>query len=303
MRQKLLSIIIPIYNVSATLRRCIDSILMQNDGSYEILLVDDGSTDGSGDIADEYAGRNTCIRCLHKSNGGLSDARNYGLAHASGYYVTFADSDDEVHPGTYPTLMRIMEEHPDYDILEYPVLQNPGQGNETMFCPGEHVFNDALDWLAYKGAEHCWAWNKIYRTSLFDGVTYPVGRKFEDVLVLADILKKRPVVATTNHGRYLYHYNADGITATDRAAGLASLLGAQMQLVEELGIDTHERRWHRLYVDMLAVQIVSFRTTGTIKLWSQHVALCGYATWKDTFKALLLNTIGLRQTCRLLSRI
>lgn len=303
MRQKLLSIIIPIYNVSATLRRCIDSILIQNDGSYEILLIDDGSTDGSGDIADEYAGKNTCTRCLHKSNGGLSDARNYGLAHATGTYVTFVDSDDEVAPDTYRTLMRIMEEHPDYDILEYPVLQNPGQGDETLFCPDEHVFTYALDWLAYKGAEHCWAWNKIYKTSLFDGVAYPVGRNFEDVLVLADILRKNPVIATTCHGRYLYHYNAAGITANNRVKGLASLLEAQMQLVEKLSIDTHERRWHRLYVDMLAVQIVSFRATGTIKLWSQHVALCRYATWKDTVKALLLNIIGLEPTCRVMSRI
>ena len=298
-----LSIIIPVYNVATTLSRCVDSVLRQNAGDSEILIVDDGSTDGSAEIADGYASRHSNIRCFHKANGGLSDARNYGLARARGQYVTFVDSDDELADNTYAPLLDLLTEHGEYDILEFAVLQNPGRNDTTRFEPGNHVFNDALDWLAYKGTEHCWACNKIYRASLFDDIMYPVGRKFEDVLVLTDLLKKRPVIATTDHGTYLYHYNAAGIAATDRTAGLASLLEAQMQLVEKLGIDTHERRWHRLYVDMLAVQIVTFRSTGTIRLWSQHVALCGYATWKDTFKALLLNTIGLRQTCRLLSRI
>lgn len=298
-----LTIIIPVYNVATTLRRCVDSVLRQGIVDSEILLVDDGSTDGSGAMADGYAAQHECIRCFHKTNGGLSDARNYGLARARGKYVTFVDSDDEVADGTYAPLLGILAEHEEYDILEFAVQQNPGRDDATRFEPGNHVFADALDWLAYKGTEHCWACNKIYRTTLFCGVAYPIGRKFEDVLVLADILKKRPIIATTDHGTYLYHYNAAGIAATDRAGGLASLLEAQMQLVERLGIDTRERRWHRLYVDMLAVQIVTFRATGTIRLWSQRVALRRYATWKDALKALLLNTIGLRPTCRILSRI
>lgn len=298
-----LSIIIPIYNVATTLRRCVDSVLRQHIADSEILLIDDGSTDGSAAIADGYAARHGCINCLHKPNGGLSDARNYGIARAKGRYIAFVDSDDEVADGTYEPLLHQLAEHEEYDILEFAVLQNPGRKDATRFAPGNHVFSDALDWLAYKGTEHCWACNKIYRASLFDGVAYPVGRKFEDVLVLADLLRKRPVIATTNHGTYIYHYNAAGIAATDRASGLASLLEAQMSLVERLRIDTRERRWHRLYVDMLGIQVVTYRATGTIRLWGQRVSPLGLATWRDSLKALSLDILGLRLTCRILAKI
>lgn len=294
-----LSVIIPIYNVEATLCRCLDSVLAQTIEGCEILLIDDGSTDGSGDIAEEYAAQHKCIRCFHKPNGGLSDARNYGLERAQGEYIAFIDSDDELSPDTYTQLMDILAQHPDYDIIEFPVLQNPGRTDETLFQPGNHAFGDALDWLAYKGTEHCWVCNKVFRASLFNEVRFAKGKKFEDVLVLIDIIKQHPIIATTNNGQYIYHYNDMGIAAQDRANGLSALLDAQLTLVGELHINTHERRWHRLYMDLLTVQIIAFRSTATLRLWQQRIALRGYASWKDTIKALLVNTIGLRATCHL----
>lgn len=298
-----LSIIVPIYNVADTLSRCLDSILAQAIDSCEILLIDDGSTDGSGAIADEYAACHKAVRCFHKANGGLSDARNYGMERAVGQYITFVDSDDELAPGTYAHLLCMLDERPEYDMLEFAVLQNPGRTDETLFLPGEHVFTDALDWLAYKGTEHCWAWNKVFRASLLKDVRFPVGRKFEDMLMLIDVLKKRPIIATTDKGLYIYHYNGAGIAAKDRATGLSSLLDTQITLVYALHIDTRERRWHRLYMNLLTVQIIAYRSTGTIRLWPQHIAICGYASWKDSVKAFLVNTIGLRAMCRLFKLI
>lgn len=298
-----LSIIVPIYNVADTLRRCLDSILAQAVDGSETLLIDDGSTDGSGAIAEAYAARHDTMHCFHKTNGGLSDARNYGMERARGKYITFVDSDDELAPGTYAGLLRTLGSHPEYDILEFAVLQNPGRADETLFRPGEHVFGNVLDWLAYKGAEHCWACNKIFCTPLLKDVRFPVGRKFEDMLMLTDIIKKRPTIATTDKGTYIYHYNNAGIAAKDRAGGLSSLLDAQLTLVNELHIDTRERRWHRLYMNLLTVQIIVYRSTGTIRLWPQHIAISGYASWKDSAKALLYNTIGLHAMCRLFKLI
>lgn len=298
----LLTVIIPVYNVAETLPRCIKSIISQETCNCEVILVDDGSTDGSSAIADEYAGRVDCISVYHKKNGGLSDARNYGLARTRGQYITFADSDDEVAPGTYSHLLSMLKEHPEYDILEYPVLQNPGRADETLFSPGDNVFDDPLDWLAYRGTEHCWAWNKIYKRKLFTADTlFPVGRKYEDMLILPLILRQRPVIATTNGGMYLYHYNGSGIMASDKNDGLAQLLKAQLELVEKLGIDTRERRWHRIYINMLTAQIHAYAKTGRTTLRSQHVRLGGYATWKDSVKALLVNLLGVKNTCRLLA--
>lgn len=293
-----LSIIIPIYNVADSLRRCVDSVLAQFISNFELLLVDDGSTDESGLIADEYAAKYACVRCFHKPNGGLSDARNFGLQHAVGRYVTFVDSDDEVAAGTYTLLLQSLYT-PEYDIIEFPMLQKPGLPDETLFQPGEHVFDDALDWLAYKGTEHCWVCNKIFKRRLFDNVRFPIGKKFEDMLTHIELIKQHPCIRTVNYGCYIYHYNAEGIAAKDKANGLTSLLKAQLTLVDELGIDTRQRRWHRLYMNMLTAQLYTFRRTETILLKPQRIALWGYATWKDSLKALLVDTIGLRMTCRL----
>lgn len=294
-----LSIIIPIYNVADSLRRCVDSVLAQRISDCELLLVDDGSTDESGAIADEYAAKHANIRSFHKPNGGLSDARNFGLQHAVGRYVTFVDSDDEVAADTYAPLLDALAKHAVYDIIEFTMLQKPGLPDETLFCPGEHVFDDALDWLAYKGTEHCWVCNKIFKRELFDNVKFPIGKKFEDMLTHILLIKQRPCIATVNYGRYIYHYNTEGIAAKDKANGLTSLLEAQLTLVRELGIDTRRRRWHRLYMDMLTAQLYTFRRTETILLKPQRIAIWGYATWKDSLKALLVDTIGLRMTCRL----
>ena len=303
-----LSIIIPIYNVADSLRRCVDSVLAQRISDcellqfisdFELLLVDDGSTDESGLIADEYAAKYACVRCFHKPNGGLSDARNFGLQHAVGRYVTFVDSDDEVAAKTYIQMLQTLGGPAEYDIIEFPMLQKPGLPDETLFLPGEHIFRDALDWLAYKGTEHCWVCNKIFKRELFDNVRFPIGKKFEDMLTHIELIKQRPCILTVNYGCYIYHYNAEGIAAKDKANGLTSLLEAQLTLVRELGIDTRRRRWHRLYMDMLTAQLYTFRRTETILLKPQRIAICGYATWKDSLKALLVDTIGLRMTCRL----
>ena len=93
----MLSVIIPVYNVQDYLARCVDSVLAQTYTDLEIILVDDGSIDESGDMCDEYATGNERIRVVHKLNGGLSDARNAGLDVARGDYVTFIDADDYVH--------------------------------------------------------------------------------------------------------------------------------------------------------------------------------------------------------------
>lgn len=294
-----LSIIIPIYNVADSLRRCVDSVLAQRISDCELLLVDDGSTDESGAIADEYAAKHANIRYFHKPNGGLSDARNFGLQHAVGRYVTFVDSDDEVATDTYAPLLDALAKHAGYDIIEFTMLQKPGLPDETLFCPGEHVFDDALDWLAYMGTEHCWVCNKIFKRRLFDNVRFPIGKKFEDMLTHIELIKQRPCIRTVNYGRYIYHYNTEGIAAKDKANGLTSLLEAQLTLVNELNIDTRQRRWHRLYMNMLTAQLYAFRRTENMLLKPQRIALTGYATWKDSLKALLVDTIGLRMTCRL----
>ena len=93
----MISVVVPVYNVEKYLNRCVDSILNQTYSDLEIILVDDGSTDRSGSICDEYLSIDSRVRVLHKENGGLSDARNHGIELANGSYLCFIDSDDYIH--------------------------------------------------------------------------------------------------------------------------------------------------------------------------------------------------------------
>ena len=107
----MVSVIVPVYNVEKYLPRCIDSIVLQSYTDIEILLIDDGSTDNSGKICDEYAVRDSRIRVFHKNNGGVSSARNLGLQKALGDYVCFVDSDDYIHPRYIEILINAIREN------------------------------------------------------------------------------------------------------------------------------------------------------------------------------------------------
>lgn len=295
-----LSIIVPVYNVAETLKRCVRSILGQDYRDFELLLVDDGSTDGGGLLADRMAQTDGRLAVFHKANGGLSSARNYGLDRARGEYLTFVDGDDELAPGTLRAVMAVMAAHKDYDILEYPVTERPGRADCHVFNPGDQEYADAADWLAEHGLAHCWAWNKVYRRWVFDGVRFPLGRRFEDVLAMGRIVAKRPFMATTGQGMYLYHWNGGGITAMSHEEGLLPLLEAQIETVRKLHIDTRERRWHGLYLDMFATQLHAYRATGRLLLRGQRVALSRrYHGSRPLLKALALNLLGLKTACRL----
>ena len=110
MNKKLVSIVVPVYNVEEYLRECIDSICTQTYENIEIILVDDGSTDTSPEICDTYQKIDSRIRAFHKNNGGLSDARNYGLNVATGEYIAFVDSDDYIDESFVKKLLQAAEE-------------------------------------------------------------------------------------------------------------------------------------------------------------------------------------------------
>ena len=294
-----LSIIIPIYNVENTLRQCLDSVISQNIDNCEIILVDDGSTDRSIIIADEYACKHPSITIYHKVNGGLSDARNYGLDRMNGDYVTFVDSDDELSPNTLEPLLNIMHNHPEYDILEYSVLQNPGEHDETFIDLGNHNYPYALDWLMTNGTMHCWIWNKIFKSNLFTQLRFPDNiLRFEDMWMMNKLLALNPHIATTSQGEYRYYRNNNGLIASN--SNFTDLLTNQMNIVRTHNIDIRERRWHRLYMDMYDIQLYVYIQTGNILIPSQKVVpSMKYHGIQGLIKSLVLNIFGLKYSCKL----
>lgn len=225
-----LSIIIPVYNVGEMLIRCTDSVLSQDFADWEMLLIDDGSTDNSGEIADEIGKKDSRIHVFHKTNGGLSDARNYGIECCKGSVVMFIDSDDKIESGTLQALMHIMDNHPECDILEFPVSVHDGHPSEKKLCLPDHKWKSAREyWHNTSAWEHCYAWNKIYRRHTLNNNTFPKGKIFEDSWAWPQVLKKNPTIMTTSEGLYRYIWNTNGITVNAKAKELTQLLHAQIR--------------------------------------------------------------------------
>ncbi len=300
-----LSIIIPVYRVEQQLERCIESILNQTFTDYELILIDDGSPDQCPKMCDEYALKDSRIRVKHQKNGGLSHARNTGLAMARGEYVTFIDSDDFIGNNTLSILMSRLSAHPDYDMLEYPVRWHYGSEDEKLLRFGvQEYHNMEAYWLNCKAYTHAYVWNKIFIRRLFDGIQFPVGRLYEDVDTLPRLLKRCQLVATTEEGIYYYTANPEGITMNPDGNGLADLLDTHICQLEALGISNKLTEYYghvlNIQIDVYKTHKASLRLPMAEYRYSEVGRLP--VSGKMKAKLRLLKLIGMKNLCRL-SRI
>lgn len=288
----LLSVVIPIYNVERTLARCVESVLGQHVEGMEVILVDDGSTDRSVLVANRYQNR-PHVTLIHKANGGLSDARNEGLYYAKGRYVTFVDSDDYLLPDTYAPLMAMLEAHPEYDILEYSFVRETSCGWKTIKLPEREYTHIGDYWLGCRGYEHTYAWNKIYRRSLFDGTPWAKGRLFEDVYAMGGLLPKVHTLRTTSRGTYRYTYNPSGITVKADACGWRDLLQGHLRMLHNYDFRGHAD-FARYYATLLNIQLTTFELSG-----DEHDIVLPSLPYRHTWKLCMLHLLGMRRLCLL----
>lgn len=183
MKEELLSIIVPIYNTKEYLNRCVDSILKQTYPDVEILLVDDGSTDGSGEICDAYEQQYPDkIRVIHKPNGGLSDARNAGIAASSGRYIGFVDSDDYIHSQMYEVMIREMKER-EADIVScayYHIYDYMQEETLAAYHVTEADYKQALEKMILWESFDISVWSKLFKREMIEGIPFPKGKICED---------------------------------------------------------------------------------------------------------------------------
>lgn len=207
----LISVIVPIYNVEKYLRRCLDSICNQMYQNLEIVLVDDGSTDSSGKIADEYARRDTRFHVMHKQNGGLSDARNVGLSYCHGTYIVFVDSDDYVTEDYVMVLYDLLK-HNHADISVVSLTHQEEELSKISDSAAAKIYNtkEALQDLLYQRISAS-ANAKMYRAELFSDIRYPKGRLYEDVIATYQIFEKATKVVWCDIKKYWYYVRTDSI--------------------------------------------------------------------------------------------
>ena len=287
-----LSVIIPVYKVASTLNYCVESILGQSFTDLEVILVDDGSPDVCPQLCDRWAGMEERVRAIHKPNGGLSDARNAGIKAAKGEWITFVDSDDFVYWDTYYQVMPLAMQH---DIVEFPVYRSYRTLKQTKLTFEERTYTDMAEyWLATKAYQHTYAWNKIYRRSLFDDVRFPVGKVFEDAFTYPQLLRKATSVCTTGQGLYFYCMNEQGITAKAKGPQLSDLLDAHMDTMKQWCDDLY-------YMHVLNIQMDVHELTGKAPILPYRRIDIGDSrlTFGMKIKALALRLLGIKQLCRL----
>lgn len=209
----LISIIIPVYKVEKYLEKCIQSVINQTYENLQIILVDDGSPDNCGKICDEYAQKDHRIEVIHKSNGGLSDARNKGLEIAKGEYIGFIDSDDYIESDMYEVLYNLLKQYnADVSICNfYTVSQGKIAIKNAENGIKEYNRIEILKEVLLDNNIQSYAWNKLYKKELFDEIKYPVGKKYEDIGTTFYLLEKCNKVVVTEKPEYYYINRQDSI--------------------------------------------------------------------------------------------
>lgn len=257
MEKELISIIVPIYNVEKYLEECIESLIWQDYENIEIILVDDGAQDKSPEICNQYSEKYSKITVYHKENGGLSDARNYGIKKANGKYICFVDSDDFVKPDYISSMYNNLKKHNvqisacgySHYYSDKKIVNKNFQNIEKKYDKDE-----AQIYLNLIGYFNVAAWNKLYNKNLFDDIEFPKGKKSEDMFIMYKIIEKAGSIYYSSEEKYLYRQREGSITKNNNIN--TDCIEASKQVY------TYFKNNNRARVLPYAAQLIAFSTIG-----------------------------------------
>lgn len=209
--KELISVIVPVYKVEKYLSKCIDSIINQTYKNLEIILIDDGSPDECPKICDEYSKKDNRIKVIHKQNGGLSDARNFGIDESKGDYITFIDSDDYIDSDYIELLYKLLKENnSDISICnpKYIYENNTEKINEDKKVDKKQIEvytkYEAIETMLYQKEFDTSAWGKLYKSELLQNIRFPKGKMYEDLDTIYKIFLNADKITYTNLKKYFY---------------------------------------------------------------------------------------------------
>ncbi|MGF0027574.1 glycosyltransferase [Streptococcus alactolyticus] len=290
----LLTVVIPVYNVEKYLKRCVESVLVQEWHNYDILLVDDGSTDSSPQICDLYAEKYEMIRVIHKENKGLSDTRNRGIEEASGEYVYFPDSDDWLEPNTFSELSDVIEELT-YDIISFNRELVTSEEDKLISAKsriqklsGKQALLEMLKHSDVTG----FANDKIYRKKLFldNDIKFPVGKYYEDLGTNYKLFLKATKVYVTNQ-KY-YHYlitNPDSITQSWNEQKLQDMFGFYREIYYSPLI---REKFEELEIEILQAFYINGLIHILSSLYKSNISAQYSDIEKDIKQEIVKNSLG-----------
>ena len=307
----LISVIMPVYNVETYLGQSIESVLSQDHGNLELILIDDGSPDNSGAICDAYAAKDGRIRVIHQKNGGAAAAKNAGLRVASGAYLCFVDSDDYLEPNVFGYMLKTLKEQ-NADAVQFSFrdlytnrkesqIQEPCVMNER-----EYLTRFTKDWTCPL------LWNKLYRRSLFDGIFFEEGHKIDDEYFTYQGFLDPCKVVFDDRIIYNYRKRASGVMSSP-VAGEQQILDCIDSIVKRR--EKVVARWPELrrafdenYLDVIWYLSGNiYNTEKTITLLKQHLKayFSGFGNslpprylWKHLWKLYRTDTAVLLEQCK-----
>lgn len=247
--EELISIVVPVYNVEKYLDSCIKSILNQTYNNIEIILVDDGATDLSGQICDTYRELDHRIKVIHKKNGGLSDARNEGKNIATGSYIMFIDSDDTVNFDLIEYLYNLLKKgNADIAISDllhcYPDKEiSYISESKCCFLKSEKAINE----MFYQHSFLVSACGKLYKRELFNTISFPNGILFEDVAIMPLLFEKCKIIAYGNAQKYGYRHRENSITTNKFTKKDLDILKISDDLYQRYISNSHLKKAARAY--------------------------------------------------------
>ena len=249
-----LSVIIPFYNVEDWLPRSIDSVLSQTFRDYEVILVDDGSTDRSGEIADGYAAKYDAVHVIHNAHSGVGHARNAGLSAAAGTFIHFMDSDDYIDPDMYRILVELTQNmHADIaacrfkDIYQNRTISSQEDGTVRTLLPEE-----AYEQILTRKMDDSLC-TKLIRRALFEGIDFREGKHYEDVLIMPQLLMKANRIVQINRGLYNYYHRLNSITTSPDPARCADIIETSDQILSQAPASLKEAARFRCYASRFGV--------------------------------------------------
>ena len=261
----LVSIIVPVYNVEAYIERCIRSIVKQTYKNIEVILVNDGSTDNSGNLCNKWSNIDSRIKLVNKMNGGLSDARNWGLEKATGSFVLFIDSDDWIHEDMLMNLMKAIIRH-GADIACCGLIE--ARDNLTNNLPWFHdemllTRNEALDYLIDNTLLTSHVVTKLYRRSILKYNIFPKGIIYEDLYIMHKIFNKCKKIAIVPECLYYYYCRPDSISRSVSLKNRLAWIKALEKRLNDIGTIRQEYNEKLLYqiANVYSLTIVQNRFT------------------------------------------
>lgn len=244
-KRPLISVIVPIYNVEPYLREALDSLLFQTYKNLEIILIDDGSTDGCGRICDEYSKKDARVRVIHQNNGGLSAARNTGLDACRGEIISFMDSDDAFHKNMLARMYEAMKST-GADIVECNFSMHKCSGKMPPWI--DKVFNRVVTFskwgkegvydrktalgLQIDGIIQPMCWNKIYRRKIWENLRFTEGQNFEDTDIILNVIERAETFCRLKENLIMHRKRPGSITATHSLKNLIDMSKAHVKYAE-----------------------------------------------------------------------